>query len=179
MRRLSVFTAGLALFAGPWATVSARADPAMDVVCSSTVRVFYSPGQSDGVTAVDTYDPCESTDSTLISGKRHLQSSSTDTCNTKASGAPGKEEIVWSNGKVSTWEYTKEVEQSNGSIIIHQKGKITAGEFVGDSANEDLTLHLPGAYLHGAFANGDPNNCPAPQGGTDPAATGRLQIGRS
>jgi len=179
MRRLSVLTTGLALFAAPWTIVSAHADPGADVVCSSTVRAFYSPGQTDTVTAVDTYDPCESVDSTLVSGKRPLQSSSTDTCNTKASGAPGKEEIVWSNGKVSTWEYTKEVEPGNGSIIIHQKGKITAGEFAGDSANEDLTVHLPGAYLHGAFTNGDPNNCQAPQGGTDPVATGRLQISKS
>jgi len=178
MRRLSVFTASLALFAGPWTMLSAQADPVMDVVCSSTVRAFYSPGQTDAVTAVDTYDPCESTDSTLISGKRHLQSSSTDTCNTRASGVPGTEEIVWSNGKVSTWEYTKEVEPGNGSIIVHQRGKITAGEFAGDSANEDLTLHLPGAYLRGAFANGDPSSCQAPQGGTDPVATGRLQISK-
>jgi len=179
MRRLCVFTAGLALFAGPWTTVPAHAETVMDVVCSSTVKAFYSPGQTDTVTAVDTYDPCESTDSSLISGKRHLQSSSTDTCNTKAGGTPGKEQIVWSNGKVSTWEYTKEVEPGNGSIIIHQKGKITDGEFAGDSANEDLTLHLPGAYLHGASPNGDAANCPAPQGGTDPVATGRLQISKS
>jgi hypothetical protein len=169
----------------------------MDVDCTSNVDASFAPGLTD--TVVDTYDPCTSTDSTLKAGKRHLAYSPMDSCSPQVTTTTGTDEIVWNNGKVSTWEYTREVTESNGSVAIHQKGKITAGLFAGDSANEDLTVLLPGAYVHdgasrvpsGREDHADvpdraPNDCATAEGGSGgggPAerrlATGRLQIGKS
>jgi hypothetical protein len=140
---------------------------------------------------VDIYDPCTSTDAALKSGKRHLESPQMDSCNAKAVATPGTDEIIWNNGKVSTWEYTSEATETNGSATVHQRGKITAGEFAGDTANEDLTVVLPGAYLfegalrvpprrelHGDVRDRAAENCEVPEG-QEKSATGRLQISKS
>ena len=101
-------------------------------------------------------------------------------------GNTGKDYIVWSNGQVSTWEYTRDVMMANGSVRIHQEGTITAGLFAGDRAVEDLTVVLPGAYLRGSLSDQRPAECQTTEGGPPPeplvpgryVATGSLQITR-
>ena len=94
---------------------------------------------------------------------------------------PGKDEIVWNNGTVSTWEYTREVSLTHGSVTIHQTGKITAGAFVGDSATEYLGIVIPAFFLSGgtSVGVGGPNSCETAEGDTHTFATGKLQIIRS
>lgn len=155
MRRMGVLVAVLTLLGCPWASGTSDAATVMDVDCTSNVEGSFSPG----TTFVDIYDPCKSTDSTLKSGKRHPQ----------LTGTTGKEDIVWNNGAVSTWEYTREVMPANGSVRVHQEGTITAGLFAGDHAVEDLTVLLPGVYLGASEEPTLPRRY---------VATGRLQISK-
>ncbi|MGH9042075.1 MAG: hypothetical protein ACRDZ3_17790 [Acidimicrobiia bacterium] len=205
MRRVGVLVAALTLLGCPWA--SAASDAAMDVDCTSNVDASLSPGPAEAegqsvTTVVDKYDPCTSTDSTLKSGRRHLHYFPTDSCSPNVTTTTGTEDIVWNNGQVSTWEYTREVAMANGSVTIRQKGKITAGLFAGDNANEELTVLIPAVYLsgrvvssappgregHGDVADGDPDSCQTADSETKPGgggaadrrlATGRLQISKS
>jgi hypothetical protein len=101
-----------------------------------------------------------------------------DLCNIAVTGSPGTDEIVWNNGAVSTWEYTREVSLTHGSVTIHQTGKITAGAFAGDAATEYLGLVIPGFFLsRGASAGA--TRCETAEGETHTFATGKLQIIRS
>ena len=180
MRRRSVVVA-LTLFGCPWASVSSQAaEIVMDVECTSSVKSSFPPN-TERQTVVDTYAPCTSTDSTLKSGTRHLASSLLDLCNIALTQSPGKDEIVWNNGTVSTWEYAREVSLTYGSVTIHQTGKITAGAFVGDSAAEYLGIIIPGFFLSGGTSGGagGPNSCETAEGETHTFATGKLQIIRS
>jgi len=155
VRRLGVLVAAVTLLGCPWVSGAADAAAVMDADCTSNAEGSFSPG----TTVVDIYDPCKSTDSTLKSGKRHPQ----------MAGTAGKEDIVWNNGAVSTWEFKRDVMMANGSVRIHQEGTITAGLFAGDHAVEDLTVVIPAAYLGAAEEPTVPRRY---------VATGRLQIGR-
>ena len=196
MRRRGVVVAALTLLGSPWASVPSRAATGMEVECTSNVVSSFPPQPGDAehhskVTVVDIYDPCTSTDATLKSGRRHLGPSQMDSCNAPAAATPGRDEIVWNNGNVSTWEYTRDATESNGSATVHQRGKITAGEFTGDTADEDLTVVLPGAYVFAGALRVPPRRQLGGDGGdrgADPctvaqgqekSATGRLQIRRS
>lgn len=180
MRRRSVVMA-LTLSWFPWAPVSSEAaENIIDVECTSTLKSSFPPN-TERQTVVDTYGPCTSTDSALKSGTRHLESSLLDSCNIAFTESLGKDEIVWNNGTVSTWEYTREVSLTHGSVMIHQTGKITAGAFVGNSATEYLGIIIPGLFLSGGASGGagGPNSCETAEGGTHTFATGKLQITRS
>ncbi len=177
MRRLVVLVAALTLLGCPGASASSDTAGIVDVTCTSNVE--------DGLT--DTYNPCTSTDSTVSSGRRHLAPSPNGTCGPEAKGTTGKDFIVWSNGQVSTWEYTRDVSLTNGSVRIHQEGTITAGLFAGDHAVEDLTIILPAAYLRGGLSDQRPDDCQTADGEASPEpllpgrylATGELRISRS
>jgi hypothetical protein len=180
MRRRSVVVA-LTLFGCPWAAVSSQAaEMIMDVECSSSVKSSFPPN-TERQTVVDSYAPCTSTDSTVKSGTRHLASSLLDLCNVALTEGSGADEIVWNNGTVSTWEYTREVSLTYGSVMIHQTGMITAGAFVGDSATEYLGIVIPGFFLSRGTSGGagGPDSCEAAEGETHTFATGKLQIIRS
>lgn len=179
MRRLVALVAGLTLLGGQGAPASAETAMVVDVTCTSNVD-----GSPPGLT--DIYHPCTSTDATLSSGRRHLGPSPSGSCSPEVKGNTGKDYIVWSNGQVSTWEYTRDVMMANGSVRIHQEGTITAGLFAGDRAVEDLTVVLPGAYLHGGLSDQSPADCETAEGGTPPkplvpgryVATGSLHLSR-
>ena len=152
----------------------------MDVECTSSVKSSVPPN-AEQHPVVDTYAPCTSSDSTLKSGTRRLASSLLDLCSIALTESPGKDEIVWNNGTVSIWEYTREVSLTYGSVMIHQTGKITAGAFVGDSASEYLGIIIPAFFLSGGAPGGagGPNSCEPAEGETHTFATGKLQIIRS
>jgi hypothetical protein len=177
MRRLVVVVAALALLGCPGPPASADTTTVVDASCTSNVDA-----SSPGLPAI--YHPCASTDSTLSSGRRHLGPSPSGTCSPEAKGNTGKDYIVWNNGHVSTWEYTRDVSMTNGSVRIHQEGTITAGLFAGDLAVEDLTVVLPGAYLRDPISDQSPTDCQTAEGDTSPEplipgrylATGKLQI---
>ena len=179
MRRLAALVAALTLLGCPGASASPDTASVVDVSCTSNVD-----GSPPGLT--DIYHPCTSTDPTVSSGRRQLGPSPGGTCSPEAKGNTGKDYIVWSNGQVSTWEYTRDVMMANGSLRIHQEGTITAGLFAGDRAVEDLTVVLPGAYLHGSLAHQSPADCQTAEGEGPPEplipgrylATGSLQISR-
>lgn len=179
MRRLVVLAAVLALLGCPGASAASDTAAVVDVTCTSNVD-----GSPPGLT--DIYHPCTSTDPTLSSGRRHLGPSPSGSCSPEVRGDTGRDYIVWSNGQVSTWEYKRDVMMANGSLRIHQEGTITAGLFAGDRAVEDLTVVLPGAYLHGSLSDQGPDGCQTEEGGTPPEplvpgrylATGTLQISR-
>ena len=179
MRRLVVLVAALTLLGCPGASASPKTATVVDVTCTSNVD-----GSPPGLT--DIYHPCASTDATLSSGSRHLGPSPSGSCSPEVKGNTGKDYIVWNNGQVSTWEYTRDVMMANGSVRIHQEGTITAGLFAGDRAVEDLTVVLPAAYLHGSLSDQSPADCQTAEGGGPPkplipgryVATGSLQISR-
>jgi len=179
VRRLVVVVAALTVLGCQGAPASADTAPVVDVSCTSNVD-----GSPPGLT--DIYHPCTSSDSTVSSGSRHLGPSPSGTCSPEAKGNTGTDYIVWSNGQVSTWEYTRDVSMANGSVRIHQEGPITAGLFAGDRAVEDLTVVLPGAYLRGSISDQSPADCQTAEGGTPPEplipgrylATGKLEISR-
>jgi|SRR5688572_7251704 hypothetical protein len=179
MRRLVVLVAALALLGCPVASASADTVTIVDVSCTSNVD-----GSPPGAT--DIYHPCSSTDPTVSSGHRQFAPSPVGSCNPEVKGNTGKDYIVWSNGQVSTWEYTRDVMMANGSLRIHQEGTITAGLFAGDRAVEDLTVVLPGAYLHGSLPDRSADECQTAEGGGAPQplvpgrylATGKLEISR-
>ena len=179
MRRLVVLVAALTLLGCPGASASPETATVVDVTCTSNVD-----GSPPGLT--DIYHPCASTDATLSSGSRHLGPSPSGSCSPEVKGNTGKDYIVWNNGQVSTWEYTRDVMMANGSVRIHQEGTITAGLFAGDRAVEDLTVVLPAAYLHGSLSGQSPADCQTSEGSGPPkplipgryVATGSLQISR-
>ena len=179
MRRLVALVAVLTLPGGAWASASADTATVIDVACTANVD-----GSPPGLT--DIYHPCTSTDPTLSSGRRHATPSPIGSCSPEARGSTGTDYIVWSNGQVSTWEYTRDVAPANGSLRIHQEGTITAGLFAGDHAVEDLTVVLPGAYLRAGAVDQRPRECQTADGeAKEPlvpgryVATGTLQISRS
>jgi hypothetical protein len=178
MRRLVLLVAALTLPGAPWASASTDTATVVDVACTSNVD-----GSPPGLT--DIYHPCTSTDSTVSAGRRHVTPSPVGSCSPEANGNTGKDYIVWSNGQISTWEYTRDVSPANGSARIHQEGTITSGLFAGDHAVEDLTVVLPGAYLHAGAAGQSPDECQTAEGETKGplvpgryVATGTLQISR-
>lgn len=180
MRRRSVVVA-LTLLGCPWASTSSQAaEIVVDVACTSSAKSSFPPNP-ERQTVVDTYAPCTSTDSTLESGTRRVGSSPLDLCNLALTESSGKDEIVWNNGTGSTWEYTREVSLTHGSVMIHQTGKITAGAFVGDTATEYLGIVIPALFLSGGTSGraGGPNSCETAEGETHTFATGKLQIIRS
>jgi hypothetical protein len=179
MRRLVVLIAALALLGCPGASASSDSGTVVDVTCTSNVD-----GSPPGLT--DIYHPCTSTDPTVSYGTRHFGPSPSGTCSPEVKGSTGKDYIIWGNGQVSTWEYTRDVMMANGSVRIHQEGMITAGLFAGDRAVEDLTVVLPAAYLQGSLSDQSPADCQTTAGGGPPeplipgryVATGSLQITR-
>ena len=180
MRRQSVVVA-LTLFGFPWmSAASPAAEPVIEVECTSSVKSFFPPN-TERQTVFDTYAPCKSTDPTLKSGTRHLESSLLDPCDLTVTESLGKDQIVWNNGAVSTWEYTRDVSLTHGSVIIHQTGKITAGAFAGNSATEYFGIIIPGFFLSGGTSGGidGAGSCERAEGGTHTVATGKLQITRS
>jgi hypothetical protein len=180
MRRRSVVVA-LTLFACPWPSASSQAgEIVVDVECTSSVKSSVPP-DTERQTVVDTYAPCTSSDATLKSGTRRVASSLLDGCTMALTESPGQDEIVWDNGTVSTWEYTREVSLTYGSVTIHQTGKITAGAFVGDSATEYLGVIIPGLFLSGGAPGGAGglDRCETAEGETHTFATGKLRITRS
>ena len=180
MRRRSVVVA-LTLVWFPWAPVSSEAaETVVDLECTSSVQSSFPPN-TGRQTIVDTYGPCTSTDSTLTSGTRHLESSLLDSCTMALTESPGEDQILWNNGTVSTWEYTREVSLRYGTVTIHQTGKITAGAFVGHSATEYLGIIVPALFLSGGTSGGTggPSSCETAEGETHTFATGKLQITRS
>ena len=178
MRRGVVLVAALTMLGWPSATASADTATDVDVTCTSNVDA--SPGLPD------IYHPCTSSDPTVSSGRRHVGPSPSGTCSPEAKGNTGKDYIVWNNGQVSTWEYTRDISMANGSARIHQEGTITAGLFAGDHAVEDLTVVLPGAYLRNPISDQRTDECQTANGDTPPEplipgrylATGKLQISR-
>ncbi len=143
-----------------------------DAACSGTSQVTYSPGltETERPTTISgdyAYTGCSSPDKTLTSGKGHFEYQHVRSYHTNVSGAPGRVVITWSNSKTSTFDYTKSVTESNGAATVHLQGTITAGEFAGDNAVQDVTE-----------PDRDPRNCTTSAGETATSGTLKLQISK-
>jgi hypothetical protein len=125
---------------------SAHASILQTLTCQGTEFTTFSPALTKTaaatyISSADTFGPCVSTDTTISGGVAYTESSDPSaSCAALLSSGSGETTFFWSNGKSSTFSYTRTTIDLNGEIISTQTGTITSGEFAGNLATEVLVL---------------------------------------
>ncbi|MFF4403717.1 hypothetical protein ACFY2W_33460 [Streptomyces sp. NPDC001262] len=112
----------------------------VDVTCTGTDQENDTPGltlkpQLVHDHSVDTFPHCVSTDRTLTSSQPVI--ADTDlvlSCLKPFFTGPLTFTLVWNNGRTSAFSGTTATNSTGGNLISTFTGKVTAGEFQGDSA---------------------------------------------
>jgi hypothetical protein len=130
-------------------SVSAPASAArVDVTCAGTETVEYQPGlllapRDVSVTVNGTLSPCSSSDSGITDGSYLQRFTATLSCDTVLAPLAATRVFQWSNGRSSTFFYTRAVNNAGGQTTVTFQGTITSGEFSGDRAVEQVVLVTP------------------------------------
>jgi len=128
-----------------FAAGSPRAHAAVaDLTCPGTESVTFTPGllltlQQVTLHTSRQWGPCVSSDPTVSSGSDAESFVNTISCLSVAAAGTGTVTFTWSNGRTSTFAFTKSVSHPVGQTVVTYTGNITAGEFAGDSALETIT----------------------------------------
>jgi hypothetical protein len=121
---------------------------AADVTCTGTETVNYQPGlllssQQVHVAVNGILAPCVSSNPAVTAGTYLPAFSATLSCATLLSGLPGTRVFQWSDGKSSTFTYSRTLNSVGGQLTVTFTGTITAGEFAGDTAVEQVVFVTP------------------------------------
>jgi len=119
-----------------------------DVTCTGTETVSYQPGllltsQKVRVAVTGILAPCDSSDPAITAGTYLPAFDATLSCATLLSGLPGIRVFQWSDGKSSTFTYNRTLNSVGGQLTVTFTGVITAGEFAGDTAVEQVVFVTP------------------------------------
>jgi hypothetical protein len=125
---------------------SAHASFLSTLTCQGTEFTTFSPSLTSTRTATfissaDSFGPCVSTDTSISGGLAYTEESDpTASCQALLETGSGQTTYLWSNGKSSTFSYTRATVDLNGEIITTETGRITSGEFSGNLATAVLVL---------------------------------------
>jgi hypothetical protein len=138
-----------ATFALTTASAPARAAAAA-VTCTGSHSVSYSPGlllapRPVAATARYALAQCISTDPGVTAGTSTVTLTNTISCLTLDNAGTGVLTLDWSNGRSSTFTFTRTATHPAGQTVVLATGAITGGEFAGDAATlivTDLSVDL-------------------------------------
>lgn len=118
---------------------AAHASPG-DLTCTENDSATYSPGllntpQTVNVTVHNTLNCLSLSDPTLTSGTLSLSVHGlTRSCTDLLASTTGHYTLRWNNGNTSTISYSITANYANGTLVVTEKGTVTAGEFTGDGS---------------------------------------------
>ena len=148
MRKLPVLLAPAVLLAAAVVAAPAAHAVSADVTCAGTAVVHYSPGlllttQTVQVSATAVLAPCVSSDGAITAGNYQTTLTADLSCLNLLSGRSGVTVFHWSNGRSSTFAFNRNLTNAGGQTTITFTGDITAGEFAGDTAVEQIVFATP------------------------------------
>lgn len=115
------------------------------VTCGGSQTTTYSPGLTNTAQTVQRagqtlHTPCVSTAAPFtFSGSTSFTSTSVLSCLSLTSANTGTDLITWSTGRTSTFSYNRTVTVVQGQTVVTLTGSITAGDFLGSTAEETIT----------------------------------------
>lgn len=142
--RILAVLGGVALITGiAGVTPAAHAAP-VDVACTGTDQITYSPGlllQSQTVhfDEADLYGPCTSSDPAITSGTGAISADLPASCLTPLLAGTFTYTLTWNTGATSQFLLTTVNTVAGGVTTSVASGNVTAGEFQGDTVKAVLT----------------------------------------
>jgi hypothetical protein len=120
------------------------------VSCTGTETAGYNPGLSlsshtTNVSVNGILEACASSDPTVTSGSYTQHFSAALSCTTLFAGLDASRVLQWSNDRTSTFNYTRTLNNVGGQTTVTFTGVITAGEFAGDTAVQQVVFATPDA----------------------------------
>jgi hypothetical protein len=148
-RIAAVLVAAPALALGGLALTAPYAHAAsVDVTCVGTETVSYQPGllltsRQVSVAVTGILAPCTSSDAGVTSGNYVENFMATLSCSTLLSGRTGTRVFHWSNGRTSTFNFNRALNNVGGQTTVTFTGDIVSGEFAGDTVLEQVVFVTP------------------------------------
>lgn len=166
----AVFAIALGGVGGSFSSTARAAND--DVSCGGTEHVTFTPGLTNQPRATKvvidrSFRPCSSTDQALTTGTTHDEHQAVLSCDNSSHAVSGTNDVKWDNRRTSTFDFTGTSQENNGSGWESGKGKVTRGEFAGDSVEWVVTVTDP-----------HPSDCSSPGGDTGDDGTVNLRIFR-
>lgn len=120
----------------------------VDVTCAGTETATYHPGvrltpQSVHVAVTGILAPCTSSNPAITAANYTESFTATLSCQTLLAGRTGTRVFHWSNGQSSTFTFNRTLNNAGGQVTVTFTGNITAGQFAGDTAVEQVVLVSP------------------------------------
>lgn len=117
----------------------------LDVTCTGTETVTYSPGlllaeQTVHTTVNGILAPCTSSDPGITAGTYLEDFSTTLSCTTVLAPRAGTRVFRWSDGSSSTFSFNRALNDVGGQTTVTFTGAITGGRFAGDTAVEQVVF---------------------------------------
>ncbi|MFI0421016.1 hypothetical protein [Spongiactinospora sp. 9N601] len=163
MRMIAAILALVLLPGAPVAVPAAAATAAATLInCLGTTTVSFSPGltttprsvvtsgQDDATTCLSLTHPG------LTSFVGPFSGTATQSCTTFFGSGSGTETLYWNDGTTSTWHYTNDFANVNGTKVGASTGRISSGALAGAEVTQTIT-----------FANLDLTACATPAGLTE------------